>query len=130
MPGMTISEVARQAGLPPSTLRYYEQIGIVPPPPRAGGQRRYDTSALDRLAVVQRARQVGFTLQEIRRLFFGFDHATPASARWRELTDRKLAELDVRMDDIRSMQRLLQRMQKKCRCSTLEQCGNAMRRRA
>jgi DNA-binding transcriptional MerR regulator len=65
MPLLTISEVARQVGLQPSAIRYYEQIGILVPAQRIGGQRRFDTSALHRLAVIQRARQTGFTLNEI-----------------------------------------------------------------
>ena len=54
---MAISEVARVFGLRTSAIRYYEQIGILPPPIRKNGQRRYDNSALFRLAVVQRARR-------------------------------------------------------------------------
>jgi MerR family redox-sensitive transcriptional activator SoxR len=72
MPQLTISEVARQVGLQPSAIRYYEQIGILLPAQRISGQRRYDATALHRLAVIQRARQTGFSLEEIRELFFGF----------------------------------------------------------
>jgi len=59
---LAISDVARVFGLRTSAIRYYEQIGILPPPMRKNGQRRYDNSALFRLAVVQRARETGFTL--------------------------------------------------------------------
>jgi len=125
MAALSISQVAKQAGLRPSALRYYEQIGILPPPPRAGGKRRYDTSALHRLAVVQRARDLGFTLSEIRQLFAGFSEQTPASERWRRLSERKLAELEVMIERVRGMQQLLRKMQR-CQCATLEQCGRAM----
>jgi MerR family redox-sensitive transcriptional activator SoxR len=70
MAQLTISEVARQVGLRASAIRYYEQIGLVPRAERISGQRRYDTTALYRLAVIQSARQLGFTLQEVRELFF------------------------------------------------------------
>lgn len=69
---LAISDVARVFGLRTSAIRYYEQIGILPQPVRRNGQRRYEKSALFRLAVVQRARESGFTLDEIRELFFGF----------------------------------------------------------
>lgn len=122
MPQMSISEVARQVGLRPSAVRYYEQLGVLLPPPRISGQRRYDVAALQRLAVVQRARQAGFTLGEIRQLFFGFRPTARPSARWKELSRRKLAELETLLDGIRTMQRLLHRL-KSCRCDALEECG-------
>jgi DNA-binding transcriptional MerR regulator len=82
---LSISEVARQIGLRPSAIRYYEQIGILPPAHRVSGQRRYDVTVLHRLIVIQRARQTGFTLDEIKRLFFGFRDGTPPSIRWEKL---------------------------------------------
>ncbi|HEX4605358.1 MAG TPA: MerR family transcriptional regulator, partial [Candidatus Angelobacter sp.] len=91
----TISEAAKQAGLKPSAIRYYEQIGILPRPQRMSGQRRYDNAVLYRLALVQCARQMGFTLEEIRKLFFGFRANVPISERWQKLSQRKLAELSA-----------------------------------
>jgi MerR family redox-sensitive transcriptional activator SoxR len=126
MSQMSISDVARQVGLRPSAIRYYEQIGLLPPALRMTGQRRYDASMLHRLAIVQRARQLGFTLDEIRELFFGFGNATRASARWRKLSRQKLAELDNLMDGIKSVRRLLKRMMQNCRCETLDQCGKGI----
>jgi MerR family redox-sensitive transcriptional activator SoxR len=92
---LTISEVARQVGLKASAIRYYERLGILPRPDRCSGQRRYDRTVLYRLAVVQRARQAGFTLDEIKALFVGFAEGTRADARWRRLADRKLIELNA-----------------------------------
>ena len=129
MPQLTISEVARQVGLQPSAIRYYERIGILPPAQRISGQRRYDTAVLYRLAVIQWARQVGFTLEEIRQLFFGFRNVTRASERWQKLSRRKLVELDVLMDGIKTVRRLLEKMMQNCRCETLEQCGKGIFRR-
>ena len=126
MPLLTISEVARQVGLQPSAIRYYEQIGILLPPQRISGQRRYDTTVLYRLAVIQRARQTGFTLNEIQQLFFGFGNVTRASERWQKLSRRKLAELDGLMDGIKTVRRLLKKMMQNCRCDTLEQCGKGI----
>jgi MerR family transcriptional regulator, redox-sensitive transcriptional activator SoxR len=123
---MTISEAARQLGLQASAIRYYEQIGLLPAAERVSGQRRYDTSILYRLAIIQRARQLGFTLEEIRQLFFGFRGVTSASQRWRTLNQKKLAELDALLHGIKEMQRLLRRMNEKCHCQTLEQCGKGI----
>jgi MerR family transcriptional regulator, redox-sensitive transcriptional activator SoxR len=129
MSGLTISEVARRAGVRASTLRYYEQIGILPAPQRVSGQRRYDTTVLHRLAVIQRARDTGFTLKEIRQLFSGFRADTPASERWRRLSEQKLVELDAMMERVKTMHDLLRRM-RNCPCETLDQCGKRMVERA
>jgi len=122
---LTISEVANQVGLRPSAIRYYEQIGILPAAQRVSGQRRYDVTALHRLVVIQRARQTGFKLTEIKQLFFGFRAGTPPSVRWQKLKRRKIVELDAMLEHIRSMRDLLEQ-QGKCRCSALEECGKKM----
>jgi MerR family transcriptional regulator, redox-sensitive transcriptional activator SoxR len=126
MPQLYISEVARKVGLRPSAIRYYEQIGLLPPAQRVGRQRRYDTTAFYRLAIIQRARQLGFTLDEIRLLFFGFGNVTRVSDRWQKLSQRKLAELDNLMDGVRAVRRLLIKMMQNCRCETLDQCGKGI----
>jgi MerR family transcriptional regulator, redox-sensitive transcriptional activator SoxR len=126
MSQLTISEIAQQVGLQASAIRYYEKIGLLPAAQRMSGQRRYDTTALYRLAVIQRGRQLGFTLDEIRQLFFGFRDVTRASRRWQELSRKKLAELDELMVGIKAMQRLLQKMIRRCHCDTLDQCGRGI----
>jgi MerR family redox-sensitive transcriptional activator SoxR len=126
MPELTISEVARQVGLQASAVRYYERIGLLPRAPRISGQRRYDTTALYRLAIVQRARQLGFTLTEIRCLFFGFRDITRASERWRTLSQRRLSELDDLMDGIKAVRGMLKKLMTKCQCDTLDQCGKGI----
>jgi MerR family transcriptional regulator, redox-sensitive transcriptional activator SoxR len=122
---LAISDVARVFGLRTSAIRYYEQIGILPPPVRKNGQRRYEKSVLFRLAVVQRAQESGFTLGEIRELFFGFRPATRPPKRWHELSARKIAELQLRMKRLQLMQTLLKQMQA-CRCNALEECGKKL----
>jgi MerR family transcriptional regulator, redox-sensitive transcriptional activator SoxR len=122
---LAISDVARVFGLRTSAIRYYEQIGILPPPVRKNGQRRYQKSTLFRLAVVRRAQESGFTLDEIRELFFGFRSATRPPKRWHELSERKIAELQFRMKRLKLMQTLLKQMQG-CRCNALEDCGKKL----
>jgi MerR family transcriptional regulator, redox-sensitive transcriptional activator SoxR len=123
MPELTISQVARQLGLQASAIRYYERIGLLPRARRTSGQRRYDNTTLYRLAIIQTARQLGFTLDEIRQLFFGFRNITQASVRWQRLSQRKLAQLDALTYDIRNVRRLLKEIMRNCRCETLDQCG-------
>jgi MerR family redox-sensitive transcriptional activator SoxR len=126
---LAIAEVARVFGIRTSAIRYYEKIGILPLPSRRSGQRRYGESVLFRLAVIQRARETGFTLDEIRRLFFGFRPGTRPPKRWRELSERKLTELQDRMERLKTMETLLKRMAN-CRCSALDECGKKLLRRS
>jgi MerR family redox-sensitive transcriptional activator SoxR len=125
MAALTISQVARQVGLESSAIRYYERIGLLPTPARQSGQRRYDATALYRLAIIQRARQLGFTLEEVRQLFFGFREVR-ASARWQKLCRSKLTELQALADGIKTVQRLLRKMMRRCHCETLDQCGRGI----
>ena len=124
---LAISDVARVFGLRTSAIRYYEQIGILPPANRKNGQRRYDNSVLFRLAVVQRARETGFTLEEIRELFFGFPPGTRPPKRWQQLSQRKIAELRNRMKRLKLMETLLMRVES-CRCDALDECGEKILR--
>jgi len=84
---------------------------------------------LFRLAVVQRARETGFTLEEIRELFFGFPPGTRPPKRWHELSQRKIAELRNRMKRLKLMETLLKRVEK-CRCDALDECGERILRQS
>jgi MerR family redox-sensitive transcriptional activator SoxR len=123
--GFPISHVARETRLRPSTLRYYEQIGLLPEPPRVGGKRRYDQTALHRLTLVSRARQLGFSLKEIRQLLVGFPAGESAGARWTAVASRKLTEVTSLLDRLQAMQAELERIQH-CACGTLDECGKRM----
>lgn len=118
---MTIGTVARLAGTATSAIRYYEEIGLLPPPVRVNGRRRYDASAVQRLCVIERAQQAGFALGEIRELFFGFTVGTHPNARWEVLARRKLTELDAQLQRIAAMQELL-REGLRCGCLSVDQC--------
>jgi MerR family redox-sensitive transcriptional activator SoxR len=123
MAQLSISEVARQVGLRPSAIRYYEKLRILKPARRVGGQRRYDISAVHQLAVLRRAQEVGFTLDEVRELFFGLGKI---STRWNTVAEKKMVELDARMEQIQTMKDLLHQLQARCRCDTVEQCGSGI----
>ena len=124
---LTISQVAGQFGLRSSALRYYEQIGILPKVDRISGQRRYDEASLRRLAVIQRARDAGFALADIRELFAGFRPNVPASQRWQQVSQRKLREIDESIARLSAMKDLLRRMSS-CKCDALDECGAAILR--
>ena len=121
MSGLTIGQVARLAGLATSAIRFYEEAGLLPPPPRVNGRRRYDASVVQRLAVIQYGQQAGFKLDEIRALFFGFAAGTHPNVRWEELARRKLDELQAQRARIEMMEGLL-REGLGCGCLTIEQC--------
>ena len=65
---LRIGEVAKLAGTTPRTIRYYEEIGLLPPPERVSGQRRYDETVLRRLSVIDVAQRAGLSLDEISEL--------------------------------------------------------------
>ena len=118
---MTISTLARKAGLRPSAIRYYESIGLLPPAPRrsTGGPRIYDAHALRRLAVIRQAQNAGFTLDEARAVV----QAKDLAAEWNSIADRKLGELDMQVGRLQAKQDLIRRVQTHCHCRTAEQCG-------
>jgi MerR family redox-sensitive transcriptional activator SoxR len=124
---MTITQVADRSGLNASAIRFYEKEGLLPKAARSGGRRSYEASILERLAVLQRARDCGFTLAEIKQLFHGFREGTPPSERWQTLARRKLVELNVLSRQIAVMKKMLR---KTCECRDLQECGQRILRRA
>lgn len=117
---LTIGEVAKKAALRTSAIRFYEKKGLLPKPIRSSGQRRYDPSILARLAVLERAKECGLTLEEARGLFN--DSGRP-SERWQRIARKKIAELDAMLERITAMRNLLQR---RCECADLDECGRRM----
>ena len=97
MSKLSIGDVARRTGIRPSALRYYEEVGLLPRTPRAGGRRRYGEQAVRMVEVLRVAQQAGFTLDEIRQLFHRFDAKARLGDRWRLLAEAKLRELDAQI---------------------------------
>ena len=116
-----IGVVARMAGVKPSTLRYYESIGLIPAPRRINRRRCYDAEILQRLALVQLAQQAGFTIAEIQTLFYGFAPDTPPAARWQTLARQKMTELDALIERAQHMKQVLE-TGLQCGCLKLEDC--------
>ncbi|MER7370653.1 MerR family transcriptional regulator [Nonomuraea wenchangensis] len=91
---LTIGELASRTGVATSALRYWETLGLLPPPARVSGQRRYPPSAVGLVGVVLLLRDAGFTLREVKAFLAA---RTAAGDDWRKLYQRKLAELDQRI---------------------------------
>lgn len=124
---LSIGEVARQASIHASAIRYYEQAGLLPAPRRVSGQRRYDPDILDRIMLIQFARQADFTISAIHTLFEGFEEETPMCVRWQILAREKLAEVGALLDRAQRMRTLLD-LVLTCECLHLDDCAKAMRR--
>lgn len=78
-----------KTGVPASTIRYWERIGVLPAPARVSGQRRYTTESIHRLAVLRLAQACGFRLDEMRQLIHGFGSDTAPPRRWQKLARKK-----------------------------------------
>jgi MerR family transcriptional regulator, redox-sensitive transcriptional activator SoxR len=126
---VTIGEVAQQAGLQTSAIRYYERVGILPKAARQSGRRQYGPEVLDLLALVKFARGVGFSISEVRTLFGQRAEANGVSERWEALANHKLRLLDYEVTRIRAAQQLLSAVLK-CRCLRPQECGSQIRAHA
>jgi MerR family transcriptional regulator, redox-sensitive transcriptional activator SoxR len=121
---LAIGEVARRAGLRPSAVRYYEDVGLIEPA-RRSGRRVYTPDAVERLALIAFAKNAGFSLDEIRVLLFGFPPETSAGSRWSRLAESKLAELDAMARRIETMRDALQKIAG-CKCADLDECARGI----
>lgn len=108
MAEISIYQVTQQTGIRPSTLRYYDEIGLLRPIRRVSGRRHYDESVFQRLALIQTGQQAGFTLAELGVLLNNVLGSEANGAGWHDLVERKLKEMDARMRHIASMKRLLE----------------------
>jgi MerR family mercuric resistance operon transcriptional regulator len=112
-PQMTIGALAAASDVHVETIRYYQRLGLVDEPRRpAGGIRRYDARTVARLRFIRRAQQLGFTLQEVRQLLT-LEYGGRCSAT-RRLAEAKLAQVEVRLADLRRMRRLLKTLIGRC----------------
>jgi DNA-binding transcriptional MerR regulator len=116
---LPIGEVAHQAGMTPSRLRYYERRGLIDPPDRHAGKRRYHPSILQRLAIIDAAQRVGFNLDQVKDLLGSRDG--PAHERLRRLALNKLPEIDRLIVRATVVQHLL-RYCADCHCASIEEC--------
>jgi DNA-binding transcriptional MerR regulator len=107
---LSITEVARRTGVPTSTLRYYDRLGLLASAGRAdNGYREYDERALERLRFIARAKELGCSLEEVATLLTAFDEdCGDVQASLRDLVDRKIATAQRRVTDLVALTAQLQ----------------------
>lgn len=120
---MSIGSLAKRTGTKVQTIRYYEQIGLMPEPARtAGGQRRYGQSDLDRLSFIRHARQLGFGLEAIRELLDLSDEPDHSCAEIDRIARGQLGEVERRIVRLEALRAELVRMISECSRGTVAEC--------
>jgi len=120
---MGIGAMSQATGVNIETIRYYERIGILPPPPRSrGGHRLYGVDHVKRLAFVRRSRELGFSLQEVRGLLDLVDGGGVTCDQVKFMTLGHLDEVRRRIADLRRMERVLREMAATCAGGDVPEC--------
>jgi MerR family mercuric resistance operon transcriptional regulator len=129
--GMAIGELSRRTGCNIETIRYYERIDLLPVPARRGRYRHYGPEDVGRLAFVRRARELGFTLEEVRALLLLSAGGRNACAEVRSLAATHLVDVRTKIDDLRAMEKALAGAVRRCdigetpRCPLIEALSGA-----
>ncbi len=121
--GLSIGKLSQLTAVNIETIRYYERIGLVPKPPRSGsGYRRYGVTDVGRLNFIRRVRDLGFSLEEVRRLLGLADQKSRSCRRVHEIAVGHLAEVRAKMADLSRMEKVLADMVKTCARGTMPEC--------
>ena len=120
----SIGELSRRTGVNIETIRYYERIQILPAPPRTtSGRRVYGPAESRILTFVRRARELGFTLDEIRILLaLSVNNGERTCAEVREVATRHLADIRTKITDLRAMEQVLAQTVELCDAGKLSGC--------
>ena len=118
---LTIGELARRTARRTSSIRYYEEIGLLPEPVRVGGRRRYPEQTVRTLTVVDTAQRAGLTLSEIRTLLTAAPGDSAAIEELRGIAERKLPELEATIERAVLVRRWLEAAAR-CECPSLDEC--------
>ena len=120
---MNVSEAARRSGLPAKTIRYYEEVGLIRPAKRQDNRYRdYDETDVHRLRFVQRARGLGFSVEDCRQLLSLWHDDARTSAEVRRLAAGHLAGVRDRIARLRTMEETLERLVERCRGDAEPDC--------
>lgn len=119
----SIGGLSREADCKIETIRYYEKIGMLPKPRRTeGGHRLYTEDHLRRLRFIRRARALGFTLDDIRNLLTLSNGKRRSCGRVRSVAQAHLAEIRSKIEDLQSMESVLQDLVEQCTGKTVPDC--------
>lgn len=120
---LTIGALAKRTGTRVPTIRYYEQIGLMPEPGRTeGGQRRYTEGDLDRLAFIRHSRDLGFGLDAIRELLEMSDRPDRSCADVDAIARKQLADVEQRIARLTTLKLELDRMLSECGEGRVSEC--------
>lgn len=111
---MNIGEASRLSGLPPKTIRYYEEVGLIHPARSSNGYRRYLERDVHLLRFLQRSRSLGFSIEEARRLLSLYEDADRKSADVKRLTARRMDDIDRKIRELQSLKRALGELAERC----------------
>ncbi len=121
--GFTIGHLARETGTKVQTIRYYEQIGLMPAPNRtSGNQRRYGPGQVARLAFIRHSRELGFSLDAVRELLSMSDDPERSCEAADRIASAQLKQVDSRIDRLQSLKVELERMIGQCRGGRIADC--------
>ena len=121
--GMTRGELASRTGCNPETIRYYEQIGLMPDPGRTGsGYRQYDADHEQRLSFILRGRELGFSTDDIRVLLELVDRRAVSCAEVKSTAETHLAAIGQRIADLKRMERVLRKTVDSCSGADVPDC--------
>ncbi|MEM0935181.1 MAG: helix-turn-helix domain-containing protein [Pseudomonadota bacterium] len=120
---LTIGALAKKTGTKVQTIRYYEDIGLMPSPERTeGGQRRYGAASLDRLGFIRHARNLGFGLDAIRELLDLSDRPDRPCSDVDEIARRHLQDVERRIARLETLRLELDRMLAECGAGRVSEC--------
>ena len=111
---MNIGDVAEKSGLPPKTIRYYEEIGLVKPLRSENGYRYFLESDIHKLAFLGRARALGFTIEDCRNLMALYEDDQRASAEVKEIAEQHLERIDKKIAELEQMRATLSNLVHAC----------------
>jgi Cu(I)-responsive transcriptional regulator len=111
---MNIGEVAERSGIPPKTIRYYEDIGLVRPQRSGNGYRAFREMDVHKLAFLGRARALGFSIEDCRTLLSLYEDESRESAQVKAIAEEHLTAIDEKITQLQSMQETLSHLIKSC----------------
>ncbi len=115
MKSLTIGKVAGQAGVGIETIRFYEHRELIEPPPRsAAGYRQYPENTVQRLRFIRRAKELGFSLKEIKELLTLQSNPKTTCADIKQRAEMKLADIHQRIHDLEKMGSALETLVTAC----------------